>query len=191
MMLDIIDMAKHAIGMGNRSTFTKYGKEYFVAYRNYYSVNLERNSDWDDLVKHGLAIAHDTANGVNYHLTPDGVSWLGKEISVTILDTDEKEQRYKLDEEDIKRIKEIWEYIQVNDIYAWNDEDHFDVQILFSPYDLDTFFPEFTTYSEDDGIPAKISSYGIEVKFTDLLDFKISGEQIWEFRPETEMRENL
>ena len=187
----IISMAEHAIGMDNKSTFKKYNKEYFISYRNYYGVGPEGDPDWEDLVNHGLATADKRNTGVSYHLTPVGFMWLQDETGVFIFyEENLSEKRYELDEYDIEQINHIWKFIKDNFIYAWHQTEKLDVEILLDPYDLDEFLKEFAPDCED-YIPAKINSYGIAIEFSDLLDFEVSGEQIWELRPEEGMREEL
>ena len=189
-MASMLNMAKHAIGMDNRKIFRKYGKECFIAYRNYYSVGPDGDSDWEgEFVKHGLATRYANKQGVIYHLTREGFEWLEHETGVIIYDDDHPEEDYALSDADTEEIKQVWDYIKENDIYAWDDPDEMDTEILLESGQLDDFFESYFCYGGE--IPAMLCSYGVMVRFSDLIGAKVSGRQIWNLRPKTGMREEL
>ncbi len=186
----IIDMAKHAIGMSNREIFEKYGRKCFISYRNYYSVGPDGDSDWDDLVKHGLATRNAYERGVSYHLTADGFNWLRKETGVNIYDEDHPEEDYPIGDYDAEDIKAVWRFVQENNLFSWNKPEKFDVGILIEPHQVDDFCKEFLCDVEG-AIPSELTVYGVTVNFSDLLYFKASGKQIWELRPKDGMRNEM
>ena len=189
-MKDIVNMAAHAVGMGNKTTFTKYGKECFISYRNYYSVSPDGHPDWEELVRRGLAMEYASNRGVTYHLTEAGMEWLQKETEIVIYDEDHPEEDYDLAGDDIDEINQIWGFIKDNNIYAWNNTERLDVEILIESDMIDNFCEQYVCDSEC-SIPAGLTSYGVSVKFTDMLSCKASGKQIWKLRPKEGMREEL
>jgi len=86
-----IDLMKHCLGFDNdKVTGTKHRK--YEAYRNYFTSSGD-HSDWDDLVKQGLATKRDFPHGVGdipqvYFVSDDGKEFLGKIIGVEISETD-------------------------------------------------------------------------------------------------------
>ena len=186
----IVDMAKHAIGMSNKDTFTKYGKECFISYRNYYSVGPEGDSDWDDFVKHGLATRNANERGVTYYLTQDGINWLQKETGIIIYDEDRPEEDYKLGKDDIESIKAVWRFVQDHNLYSWNMTEKLDVGILIEPDQMSDFCKEYL-YDVEEEIPSRTTVYGTIINFSDLLYVKASGKQMWKLRPTEGMRNGL
>lgn len=67
---------------GYRRLYTRHGKKYFKAYRNYWSGN---DDELDQLVDEGLLGMVEGKDGYRiYWLTPKGIEWLGNEIGVII-----------------------------------------------------------------------------------------------------------
>lgn len=80
-----IKMAMHAIGMDDKKPYSRHGKLYYKPYRNYYCTGVN-DIIWTALERVGYAW-HDDVDGdsiTNYHLTQDGIDWLGDAIGVTI-----------------------------------------------------------------------------------------------------------
>ena len=84
-----IEMARHCIGMDNRKTYHRHGKEFYRPYRNYYST-FWKEPNWESLVESGFAERGYTPLGnVIYHMTRKGLDWLGERLSVTIHDEED------------------------------------------------------------------------------------------------------
>lgn len=184
-----VSKAAHAIGMDNKKCIQKWGCNYFVAYRNYYSAGEDGDPDWDLLETNHLATTTKGRYGKTYHLSKRGITWLQQELNVTILMEKDREERYQLDEESIQEIEEIWNWIKENDVFAYLVDDDMDINILLSSDDLSSFL-EWKYLEYEDEIDAKITGYGVSVRFSELLMFKASAKQIWELRPDG-MREEL
>lgn len=84
-----IDIARHCIGMDYRKTYHRHGKAFYRPYRNFYALR-ERDSRWESLVEEGHARCETTPQGsVIYHMTRNGLDWLGKRLGVTIHDEED------------------------------------------------------------------------------------------------------
>ena len=188
--LRIVYMAKHAVGMDSKDTFTKYGKECFVSYRNYYSVGPFGDSDWDDFVEHGLATRDVNERSVTYYLTKDGINWLQEETGIIIYNKERPEEEYKLGKDDIESIKAVWRFVQEHNLYSWHMPEILDVGVLIETDQMSDFCEEYLCDAEEE-IPARITVHGTIINFSDLLYFKASGKQMWKLRPTKGMRDVL
>lgn len=184
-----ISKASHAIGMDIKKCIQKWGRNYFVAYRNYYSAGENGDPDWDLLEANHLATSTKGRYGKTYHLSKRGITWLQQELNVTILMEKDNEERYQLDEEAIQEIEEIWSWIKYNDIFTELVDDDMDIAIHLSCDDLLSFL-DWKCLDFEDEIDAKIAGNGVIVRFSELLMFKASAKQIWELRSDG-MREAL
>lgn len=179
-------MMQHAIGMDNRSCFTKYGEKHFLSYRNYYGLGHE-NSDWEDWVKHGLANACRSKSGITYSLTCEGYNYLDNLLDIRIHTSfPDRISDPIINADNEADIKEIWKWLKKKEIYTEEFRDELDVAIYLSEYDLTDFLEHFTHVEHE--IPARLFAGGVMVLFTDLLNFRASGKQIWNLRPQNGMR---
>lgn len=80
-----VKRAMHAIGMDDKKTYRRDDETYYKPYRNYYCTDVY-DEVWSTLEQAGYAWHEDVdGDGItNYHLTHDGIDWLGDAIGVTI-----------------------------------------------------------------------------------------------------------
>ena len=83
-MEEVIDHCKHMLGMDNRDTYRRHGKEFYKPYRNYWSGE-EPGLEWMSSGVIGLAenLSKDP-DSPYYRLTKAGIKWLERRIGVTI-----------------------------------------------------------------------------------------------------------
>lgn len=83
-MEQTIDHCKHMLGMDNRSTYKRHGKEFYKAYRNYWDGE-EPGLEWMSGDVIGLAKnLRGESESPYYKLTKAGIQWLERQIHVTI-----------------------------------------------------------------------------------------------------------
>lgn len=80
----IVELAKHTIGMDNAKPFKRDGRYFYLPYRNFFFTYVGRDG-FPELEKAGYA-AHRTIHKdedgtemTDYYLTPDGLQWLSCE----------------------------------------------------------------------------------------------------------------
>lgn len=78
-----LDLAKHAIGMDDRKTYTTHGEKVFIPYRNYFTT-AEPEEPWELMVKAGYAKREDINDYCCYSMTPDGIQWMVKNLNISI-----------------------------------------------------------------------------------------------------------
>ena len=174
--------ACHAIGMDNRQTFEKYGKKHFISYRNYYVANRLGDTYFDQLEEKGLAESDRDSKAVIYYLTEKGFQWLEKECDMIIHRKNHPEKDYPISQDNIEQIQEIWRWLRKKYIYTTNFTEELDVAIWMDFDDLKSFYEYFG--NDETPIPARIYQDSVLILFSDLLDFKVTGKQIWDFRPD-------
>ena len=77
-----IEHCKHMLGMDNRKTYKRHGREYYRPYRNYW-CGEEPALEW--FSKMGLAEKEQEEGKLPYYyLTRQGMDWLERRISVVI-----------------------------------------------------------------------------------------------------------
>lgn len=177
-----IKRACHAIGMDNRQSFEKYGKKHFISYRSYYVANRLGDIYFDQLEKDGLAESDRDSKAVIYYLTEKGFQWLEKESNIVIHRKNHPENEYPLNQDNMEQIKEIWRWLRKKYIFTSNFTEELDVAIWMDSEDLKMFYEYFG--SDETPLPARIYQGSVLVLFSDLLGFKVSGKQIWDFRPD-------
>lgn len=187
--LGIVEMAMGSIGLKDRPTFGKYGETSFVIEKiGWCFAGLDGDSDLEALVNDGRAEKEDTMHGPMYHLTsPKGLDWLEDVTGIKLYGETRPEKEYNLNDSQIMCVEKIWKYVKDNHIRSRNFAEELDVKIIFDNEQLRDFKKEFQT---DNGyFPFHVSFIGTFVFFSDMLDFKISGRQIWSLRPKEGMRD--
>lgn len=82
---------KHFIGLDWKDPYKRHGRLFYKPYRNGYSTNRD-NKTFDELVKAGYMRKYDNreqgynSDGATYHLTREGLDWLGEALGITIRD---------------------------------------------------------------------------------------------------------
>ena len=89
-----IELAKHCIGLGRRKPYTRHGKKFYRPYRNYFATagSGDDYEAWELMVSAGYAEREESQNqhgGYSYHMTRDGLDWLGNKIGVVIHDEED------------------------------------------------------------------------------------------------------
>lgn len=78
-----IELCKHTIGLDNLKPYHRHGKAFYKPYRNYFAASSNGNRLLDKLL--GLVVERKEIEWyVCYHLTPDGLKWLGRQLNITI-----------------------------------------------------------------------------------------------------------
>ncbi len=85
-----IEASKHCIGLDYKKPYKRHGKLFYKPYRNYYATVLP-NDTWYSLKLFGYAFSgpvqiKDNRTMVTFHMTRDGLDWLGRELGITIHD---------------------------------------------------------------------------------------------------------
>ncbi|MEG1844661.1 MAG: hypothetical protein RR296_10485 [Clostridia bacterium] len=75
--------AAHAIGLDYKAPYSRHGKMFYKPYRNYFGAPECGSRIWEEIEDKGRALRD--RDGI-YHLTRDGLDWLGKELGITIHD---------------------------------------------------------------------------------------------------------
>lgn len=86
--------AEHAIGMDNRKTYKRKGKEFYKPYRNYYETVVDdiewQILEWYGLAMHGKVREDGDYKGLcHYHMTLKGMEWMEKVLKITIKNKEE------------------------------------------------------------------------------------------------------
>lgn len=89
-----IELAKHCIGLGKRKPYTRHGKKFYKPYRNYFATSggSNDNEDWELMESAGYAKRDGGKNqhgGYVYHMTREGLDWLGGRLGITIHDEED------------------------------------------------------------------------------------------------------
>lgn len=89
-----VELAKHCIGLGIRKTYTRHGKKFYKPYRNYFATAgaSNENEDWELMESAGYAKRDGDKNqhgGYVYHMTREGLDWLGDKLGITIHDEED------------------------------------------------------------------------------------------------------
>lgn len=87
-----IDVASHAIGLGNRKPYIRHGKKFYRPYRNYFSTVPGCNDYelWVILESAGYAKSSETPrSGRIFWLTRSGLDWLGIKLGMHIYDEED------------------------------------------------------------------------------------------------------
>ena len=79
----VTEICKHMVGLDYKRPYHRHGKAFYRAYRNYY-VDVPEGNRLLDKLPECLLTVHRYARGAIYHLTPTGLSWLGRRIGVVI-----------------------------------------------------------------------------------------------------------
>lgn len=178
---EMVRRACHAIGMDNKQPFYKYGEKHFISYRNYSVSNRLGDEYFDKMESEGLAESDRGKQSVTYYLTEKGFQWLEKECSMVIHAKNCPEKKYHLNKDDEEQIIEIWAWLKKKEIYTSEFPEELDVAIWLDTDAMESFFEYFG--NEENPVPARIYQNAILVLFSDVLDFKVTGMQIWSFRP--------
>ena len=179
----------HALGVKGENKVAKYGKVYHLSYRNYFSVGESGDKDWEELEQLKCAVSEESRSGGRcYYVTRAGIRYLENTLGIIIPQEGDREENYPIDEAERKEIRDIWEALKDADIYTQPSKGRLDVEIISSSPELSDMLSEFG-YCEYE-IPCKLIDEGIVVRFSDLLSFRASGEQILELAPE-EMRDEF
>lgn len=82
----VIDYCKHMIGMDNKGTYHRHGKEFYRPYRNYWAGKCkELDAMPNYLIEKCISANSDVAlRDIEYHLTAEGKRWLGRQLHITI-----------------------------------------------------------------------------------------------------------
>lgn len=86
-----IELAMHAIGMGNRKPYTRHGNRFYKPYRNYFATSPDSDyfKEWSSMEQLGYAKSRADGKHVLFWLTRSGLDWLGKQIGVHIYDEED------------------------------------------------------------------------------------------------------
>ena len=196
---EMVRRACHAIGMDNKQPFYKYGEKHFISYRNYSVSNRLGDEYFDKMESEGLAESDRGKQSVTYYLTEKGFQWLEKECSMVIHAKNRPEKKYSLNEDDEEKIKEIMmtipniidpsvpigkddsENVELQKYGEPVVPEELDVAIWLDADAVESFFEYFG--NDENPVPARIYQNAVLVLFSDVLDFKVTGMQIWSFRP--------
>ena len=88
-----VQKAAHAIGLDHKRPYMRHGKAFYLPYRNYFATH-ETAPDfqtWQGLRENGYAWRHPGGERGRYifHLTRDGLDWLGETLGITIYDEED------------------------------------------------------------------------------------------------------
>ena len=161
--------------------FYKYGEKHFISYRNYSVSNRLGDEYFDKMESEGLAESDRGKQSVTYYLTEKGFQWLEKVCDIVIHAKNRPEKKYPLNKDDEEQIIEIWAWLKKKEIYTSEFPEELDVAIWLDTDAMESFFEYFG--NEENPVPARIYQNAILVLFSDVLDFKVTGMQIWSFRP--------
>ena len=78
-----IEICEHMVGLDYKRPYHRHGKAFYKAYRNYYIDVPEGNKILNKLPEE-LFIVHQHERGTTYHLTKNGLGWLGRQLHITI-----------------------------------------------------------------------------------------------------------
>lgn len=83
-----IQLAAHAIGLGNKNPYKRHGKLFYAPYRNYFVTSSESDDyvNWEKLVSHGYAKVSCRDGHYTFWLTRSGLDWLGEQLEIKIYD---------------------------------------------------------------------------------------------------------
>ena len=143
--------------------------------------DIRQKDDFDKMESEGLAESDRGKQSVTYYLTEKGFQWLEKECSMVIHAKNRPEKKYHLNKYDEEQIIEIWAWLKKKEIYTSEFPEELDVAIWLDTDAMESFFEYFG--NEENPVPARIYQNAILVLFSDVLDFKVTGMQIWSFRP--------
>ena len=101
-----------------------------------------------------------------------------KQVTASADRIEELSEREKVVEE---KIKEIWAWLKKKEIYTSEFPEELDVAIWLDADAVESFFEYFG--NDENPVPARIYQNAVLVLFSDVLDFKVTGMQIWSFRP--------
>ena len=79
----LLEICKHMVGLDRERPYHRHGKAFYRAYRNYYTDLAEGNRILDKLPEAILRTYKDGKYS-EYHLTKTGLSWLGRQLKITI-----------------------------------------------------------------------------------------------------------
>lgn len=82
-----IKVCKHMLGMDNRKTYRRHGREFYKPYRNYF-CGYQKELDY---LAGGIGLAEKNPDGkyVYYSLTPAGIRWLERKIGIVIREVED------------------------------------------------------------------------------------------------------
>lgn len=78
-----IAICEHMVGLDYKHTYYRRGKAFYRAFRNFYADVPEGNVILDKL-SDAVVTARRTERGKIYHLTQEGLAWLGRQLHITI-----------------------------------------------------------------------------------------------------------
>lgn len=86
-MDELIELAKHFIGLDRKKPYIRHGKKFYKPYRNYFCSG-KNHDDLDNLVSTGYAERgeENQHGGYTYYLTRKGLDWLGEKFDIKIYD---------------------------------------------------------------------------------------------------------
>ena len=187
--LKVLPSVLHMIGFDEFLVFRKNGKRHFRPYRNYYTVGIEGTPYLDALVEAGYARAAKDGDCMVYHLMESGFKWIEESLRIVIHSKGrlESEELPELDDYEKSEIENVWKWVKEHNIYSARLREEFDVALYF---DIDEDFAEFSKeFAEEfctcqSPLPVEIFNGMARVKFSYLIPFEVSAEQIWALRPD-------
>ena len=86
-----IEVAKHAIGLGNRKPYTRHGRRFYRPYRNYFATTIKSPDYelWNVMVDAGYAAFSQDGYRAFFWLKRSGLEWLGEKLGMHIYDEEE------------------------------------------------------------------------------------------------------
>lgn len=86
-----IELAKHAIGMGQRKPYRRNGKLWYRPYRNYFaaSVGSQDHELWEKMKSSRYAKSMKSNDREMFWLTREGLDWLGEKLGMHIYDEED------------------------------------------------------------------------------------------------------
>ena len=79
----LLEICKHMVGLDYSRPYHRHGKAFYRAYRNYYADSADGNRILDKLPESILRTCKDGRYS-EYRLTKTGLSWLGRQLKITI-----------------------------------------------------------------------------------------------------------
>lgn len=84
-----IELAQHAVGLGQKRPYTRHGKQFYRPYRNYFTTLLPCEP-WELMVYSEYAemreYIREGRRAAKFWLTRAGLDWLGEQLGMHIYD---------------------------------------------------------------------------------------------------------
>lgn len=79
----VIELCKHMVGLDRESPYHRHGKAFYKPYRNFF-CDRETGNRLLDRLPQDVVFVNKGEKHTYYHLTENGLKWLGRQLKITI-----------------------------------------------------------------------------------------------------------